>query len=63
MPDKQPNLFVLHSEADADWVEGWLLPRLQKAGLTIHTAEDFRIGRTVALNYEQAVSGSRYRES
>ena len=56
----QTDLFILHSDSDTEWVENWLRPRLEAQGLTVATHEDFRIGRTVALNYELAVAQSRY---
>jgi hypothetical protein len=58
--DPQVDLFILHSEADDNWVEYWLIPRLTEAGISTATHEDFRVGRTVALNYEEAVEHSRY---
>jgi len=61
MPNALPvDIFIPHSAADADWVEEWLTPQLTDAGITTATHEDFRIGRTVALNYELAVEQSRY---
>lgn len=56
----QVDLFILHSEADDSWVAHWLIPKLSEAGISTATREDFRIGRTVALNYEEAVERSRY---
>lgn len=31
--DPQVGLFILHSEADDNWVEHWLIPRLTDAGM------------------------------
>jgi hypothetical protein len=50
--------FLSYDPADAEWVEGWLLPRLQKARLKIATADDFVLGRPRLVNIEHMVDES-----
>ena len=48
MTDPAPrpyDIFISHSPADQDWVEDWLLPRLEAAGLDVAIpSRDFDIG-------------------
>jgi tetratricopeptide (TPR) repeat protein len=52
--------FLSFDPADAEWVERWLLPRLQDADLTIATAFDFALGRPRLINIEQTIDASRH---
>lgn len=52
--------FVSAALADAPWVESWLLPRLESAGLRIATADDFTIGVSRLVNIERMTDASRH---
>jgi predicted transcriptional regulator len=52
--------FLSYDPTDAAWVEGWLLPRLQNAGLKIATADDFVLGRSRLVNVEHMVDDSQH---
>jgi hypothetical protein len=52
--------FVSHDPADAGWVDTWLLPRLQSAGLAIATAIDFELGVPRLVNIERFIDASRH---
>jgi tetratricopeptide (TPR) repeat protein len=52
--------FLSFDPADAAWVERWLLPRLERAGLSIATTFDFALGRPRLINIEQTVAASRH---
>jgi hypothetical protein len=66
-PEPQPSedyyahdVFISHSHQDADWVQGWLLPRLEDAGLKVCIDfRDFEIGVPSLVNMERAVERSR----
>ncbi len=49
-------VFIIYSHKDKDWVRGWLLPRLESAGISVHIDfRDFEIGVPSVLNMERAV--------
>jgi DNA polymerase III delta prime subunit len=53
--------FISYSHADSDWVKGWLLPRLEQAGLRVCIdVRDFDIGVPSLVNMERAVDHSRH---
>jgi formylglycine-generating enzyme required for sulfatase activity len=52
--------FISYSHHDKDWVQGWLLPRLEQAGLRICIDfRDFEPGLPSLVNMENAVERSR----
>ena len=49
-------VFISYSHQDREWVENWLMPRLEEAGLEVCIDfRDFKIGRASVLNMEEAV--------
>ncbi len=59
-PGYRYDVFVSFSPADAAWVEGWLLPRLERAGLVVCTpATCFEPGAPLATETERAIRESR----
>jgi hypothetical protein len=54
------DVFISHNSADQEWVEKWLLPRLEMAGLHVCVeSRDFALGRARLENVELAVANSR----
>jgi tetratricopeptide (TPR) repeat protein len=54
------DVFISYSHQDADWVRGWLLPRLEDAHLRVCIDfRDFKIGVPSLVNMEHAVERSR----
>jgi hypothetical protein len=54
------DVFISHSKADQEWVDEWLLPRLEQAGLRVAVDyRDFIIGMPRIKNIERAVEHSR----
>jgi hypothetical protein len=54
------DVFISYSHRDEEWVQGWLLPRLERAGLRVCIdVRDFPVGLPVLINMEQAVERSR----
>lgn len=54
------DVFISYSHHDNDWVRGWLLPRLESAGLHVCIdSRDFEIGVPSIVNMENAVKRSR----
>lgn len=54
------DLFISHSEADKGWVRDWLVPRLERASLTVYLpGRDFTIGAPKLRDIEVAVERSR----
>jgi len=57
----QCDVFISYSHADKEWVHGWLLPRLEAAGLRVCIDfRDFDIGVPSLVNMERAVDNSRH---
>jgi WD40 repeat protein len=54
------DLFISHSAANCDWVNGYLRPALGLPTSRVITPEDFTPGRSVVTEFERAVSTSRY---
>jgi hypothetical protein len=53
------DVFISYSSRDAEWVRGWLLPRLEAAGLNVCIDfRDFDIGAPALDNMELAVERS-----
>jgi hypothetical protein len=49
-------IFISYSHQDREWVETWLMPRLEGVGLEVCIDfRDFKIGRASVLNMEEAV--------
>jgi len=54
------DVFISYSHRDSDWVQGWLLPAIEGAGLrACIDCRDFGIGTPSVINMEQAVERSR----
>jgi hypothetical protein len=55
------DVFISYSHTDKDWVQGQLLPWLEKAGLkVIIDSRDFEVGVASIVNMERAVDNSRH---
>ena len=55
------DVFVSYSHVDRAWVDGWLLPRLEAAGVRVCIDHhDFDIGAPALENMERAVAASRH---
>ena len=53
----QYDVFISYSHTDKEWVWGWLVPRLKKAGLAVCTdRESFDVGVPSLVNMENAVA-------
>ncbi|HEU4562039.1 MAG TPA: TIR domain-containing protein [Longimicrobium sp.] len=53
--------FLSYSHADGEWVHGWLLPRLEEAGVRVRVdVSAFHPGRPILENIERAVAGCRH---
>ena len=62
---KQPeylyDVFISCSQAEREWVDEWLLPRLEQAGLRVAVDyRDFIVGMPRIDNIERAVNHSRH---
>ncbi|MGD0205803.1 MAG: toll/interleukin-1 receptor domain-containing protein, partial [Dehalococcoidia bacterium] len=54
------DVFITYSHKDGEWVQNWLLHRLEDAGLSVCIDfRDFDIGVPKLVNMEQAVDRSR----
>jgi len=54
------DVFISYSHEDADWVQSWLLPRIEAAGLKVCIDyRDFSLGTPVLHNIERAIERSR----
>jgi hypothetical protein len=54
------DVFISYSSKDREWARGWLLPRLEAAGLRVCIDyRDFEIGLPILVNIEQAIEQSR----
>jgi tetratricopeptide (TPR) repeat protein len=54
------DVFISYSHRDADWVQTWLLPRLEAAGLRVCIDDrDFEVGTPSLVNMENAARNSR----
>ncbi len=57
---EQPyDVFISYNQADREWVDEWLLPRLRAAGLRVITDFDFIAGAPRLAEVERAVDSSR----
>jgi len=55
------DVFISYSSRDREWVRGWLLPRLESAGLRVSIDyRDFELGLPILVNIERAVERSRH---
>lgn len=53
--------FISYSHKDAQWVQHWLVPKLEAQGLKIAIDyRDFEVGRSSMVNMERAVANSRH---
>ena len=60
LQDQSFDVFVSYSHKDKDWVRNWLLPRLERAGVSYCIDDDhFDIGVAALDNIEQAAKSSR----
>jgi TIR domain len=59
-PKPQYDLFVMHAEADHDWVQGYLLPELGLPQQSIVTPQSFTPGAPIVRQVERAVFGARF---
>jgi len=57
--EQRHDLFVSFNQADREWVDEWLLPRLRAAGVRVITDFDFTAGAPRVAEVERAVDGSR----
>jgi len=49
-------VFISYSDQDKKWVQDWLLPRLENAGIQVHIDfRDFDVGVASVINMERAV--------
>jgi hypothetical protein len=53
------DVFVSYADADAEWVEGYLLDALEIAGVRYHSEEAFRLGVPRVLEFERAIENSK----
>jgi WD40 repeat protein len=64
MPPQSDNpaydMFISHTTANRDWVNGYLRPALGLSPSRVITADDFRPGTSVVSEFERAVTNSRY---
>lgn len=59
-PSFRYDVFISHSPADREWVDAWLLPRLEQAGLGVCVDyRDFVAGTPRIQSIERAVASSR----
>ncbi len=58
-PDDVYDVFVSYADADAAWVEGYLLDALDEAGINYHTEEAFALGVPRLVEFERAIRSSR----
>jgi len=55
------DVFISHSAADREWVAGWLVPRLEAAGLSVTVGyRDFLPGTPRLDAIEQAIASARH---
>ena len=58
--DQTYDVFISYSHRDAEWVRNWLLPRLERAGLSVCIDfRDFQIGVPSLVNMERAAERSQ----
>lgn len=56
----QFDVYISHSPDDEEWVDGWLLPRLEAAGLRVYVHyRDAQPGASRQSNIERGMKGSR----
>ncbi|HNS01154.1 MAG TPA: toll/interleukin-1 receptor domain-containing protein [Anaerolineae bacterium] len=56
----QFDVYISHSPDDEEWVDGWLLPRLEAAGLRVYVHyRDSQPGASRQSNIERGMKGSR----
>jgi hypothetical protein len=59
-PSFRYDVFISHSPADREWVDAWLLPRLEQAGLSVCVDyRDFVAGTPRIQSIERAITSSR----
>ena len=58
MATKKYDIFVSYAEADSEWVEGYLLDALQKAGVNCCSEETFTLGAVRIKEFEKAITES-----
>lgn len=61
MNEPQYDVFISYRHTDRDWVQGTLLPTLERAGLkVIIDYRDFEVGTHSLVNMERAVANSAH---
>lgn len=58
-PDFQHDVFISYTDADAAWVEGYLMDALDGAGIDFHCEEAFALGVPRLVEFERAIKSSR----
>jgi WD40 repeat protein len=58
-PEYEHDVFISYADADAAWVEGYLLDALEMAGVRYHSEEAFRLGAPRLIEFERAVENSK----
>jgi hypothetical protein len=54
------DVFISYSHNDGEWVRGWLLPRLEEAGVRVFIDfRDFEAGLPILINMENGIECSR----
>lgn len=59
-PKRTVRVFVSSVAADRHWTDGYLVPALRDASVTVVTEEAFRPGRPRLAEFEEAISSSDY---
>ena len=58
-PEFQYDVFVSYAEADAAWVEGYLIDALEEAQVNVHSEAAFALGAPRLIEFERAIRSSR----
>ncbi|MBN1935928.1 MAG: TIR domain-containing protein [Anaerolineae bacterium] len=58
-PEFQYDVFVSYADADAAWVEGYLMDALDGAEIDFHSEEAFALGVPRLVEFERAIKSSR----
>lgn len=54
------DFFISFADADADWVQGYLIPNLGLSSDRLMTRENFPVGSNKVAEFERAITQSRY---
>jgi WD40 repeat protein len=58
-PEYEHDVFISYANADAGWVEGYLLDAFEMGGVRYHYEEAFRLGVPRLLEFERAIQNSK----